>query len=125
MEDAPNYASFPQTEYILDNKARAECEALFEELEVLQASIDVQQDRAEEIKRQLDRYQFMVDGPGIRYGQLTYSVADLKGRRSLSEALLMGNGVTKDVIDASYKAGKPYQRRTFKRIEEKEKPPEV
>ncbi len=117
QEDASLY---PETDAILDSAERARCIDLFEELEALKESIKVQKEREEEIEKELDHYQYMVDAPGIRHGLLTYSCQQVKGRRMLSQDRLMEAGVSRQVIDDCYVAGKPHERRVFRRIVEKE-----
>ncbi len=106
---------YPDADAILDRARRAECKSLFIELESLIVSIKTLEERVEEIKVTLEQFQYMVDGPGIRYGNHVYSSQQLEGRQTLDETLLMSAGVSKEVINDCYKIGKPYTRRTFRK----------
>lgn len=122
MPDDPklNYAALPDADLILDRAQRAKCKSLFLEMESLVVSAETIEARMEEIKLELEAYQFMLDAPGIRSGLWAYSCQHHKGRKTLNKEELMMRGVGKDIIDASMKLGKPYEQRTFKRVKEGE-----
>lgn len=118
MPDDPVYPIYPDISSIIDRADRRHCQALFEELCSLTITAKVTAERIDEIKRELDHFQYMVDAPGIQHGGYVYTHEDLDGRRTLNPTALMENGVPKAVIDASYTKGKPYERRTFRLIGE-------
>lgn len=113
-----HWQDYPDIASILDSQARLKCQKLFEELESLTVSSKVLLERIDEIKQELEPYQQVLDAPGIRYGQLVYTCEQIDGRRTLSPTALMEQGVAKDMIDSSYVMGKPYSRRTFRRMKE-------
>lgn len=122
MSDSPaiHYADLPDASLLLDRSARAKCISLFKEMESLVISVETLTDRMDEIKAELVTYQDTLDAPGIRYGGWAYIHRTAKGRRSLNRDLLMENGVSKAVLDASMKTGEPYSQHTFKRVKEGE-----
>jgi hypothetical protein len=71
---------------------------------------------AEELKAGLEKLQGQAGSSGLRSGNLCFVARTKAGRRTLDTDLLMLNGVTRDQIDDSYKRGKPYVERTFRRL---------
>ncbi len=93
---------------------------LFEELQSLAITYQVTKERMDEIKRELDQFQYMVDAAGIQHNGYVYTREDLEGRRKLSPTLLMEYaGISKQLIDACYVKGEPYSRRCFRKLGEK------
>ncbi len=111
---------YPDTSSIIDHAERRHCQELFEELSALTITAQVTKERIDEIKLELDTYQFMVDATGIQHNGYVYSCQQVPGRKTLDATLLMAHGCPKDVIDSSYRVGEPYSRRSFRPVEGKE-----
>ncbi len=116
----PDDIKYPDISLILDNVDRHHCQELFDELCALTVTKNVAQERIDEVKLELDRYQDILDAKGIQHNGYVYThECYAEGRRSLSPLMLMEQyGVSKAVIDACYVRGKPYERRTLRPLSE-------
>ncbi len=111
-----HYDELPTPEAILDRRKQAECRLLFEELAGLTVQSEALADRMEEIKLELEQFQYMVDGPGIRYENHAFVASEVKGKKILDKVLLIQNGCPKAALDSSYRQGASHTRRIFTRI---------
>ncbi len=110
------FAELPEID-LLNYKDQVKCMKLLEELDAAEVSMSILKERADEIELELEKIQYKMDTPGLRYGRLAFAAQTVKGRRTLDVTLLMERaGVPKHVIEGCYKAGEPTVRRTFKRL---------
>jgi hypothetical protein len=116
MAEETGYDTLPTTEAILDRRKQAECRLLFEEMAALVVQMEALGDRMEEIKLELEQFQYMVDAPGLRHENYVFSATEVAGRKTLDKIMLQQNGVAKEVIDMSYKKAESHMRRVFKAI---------
>ncbi len=108
------YNELPTTEAILDKKKQAECRLLFEEMAALLIQMQAIEDRMEEIKMDLEQFQYMVDAPGLRHENYVFTAHEVAGRKTLDKILLQQNGVSKEVIEASSRQAESHMRRMFR-----------
>ncbi len=116
MAEDTGYDALPTTEAILDRRKQAECRLLFEEMAALIVQMEALGDRMEEIKLELEQFQYMVDAPGIRHENYVFSATEVAGRKTLDKILLQQNGVSKAIIEASQKQAESHIRRMFRSI---------
>jgi len=116
MDEGTHYDGLPTTEAILDRRKQAECRLLFEEMAALVVQMEALGDRMEEIKLELEQFQYMVDAPGIRHENYVFSAHEVAGRKTLDKILLQQNGVSKEIIEASMRKAESHMRRLFRSI---------
>jgi len=101
----------------LPSKKMKKAQTLLEELDALEMQIDTAAERKEEIQMELETIQTDAEMDGLRFGGLCFRASTVAGRKTLDKTRLVENGCTLEIIEASYKTGKDYTKREFKRIE--------
>lgn len=89
---------------------------LFQEAEAISLIISLNKERQDEILLRLDAIQTASGLPGLRFGDLAFRRSDEPGRATLKRDKLLENGVSPEVIAASYEVGKPVVKRVFKKV---------
>ena len=116
------FASLPPVSDLEDKKQRQRVIALLETLDQVVAKRQEMEEAEEKCKQELEQLQRASQRAGFRYGWLCYTAQDCKGRAGFdaerAKWLLLEHGVPQMEINSLSKEGKPYVRRTFKRLPE-------
>lgn len=108
---------------VLAKKPMQRAKELLEELELQTYCIDdngryvKREDRADEIKAELEELQKEAETRGLRWGKFAFAATEQQGRETLDKELLLMHEVPAATIAKCYKRGKGFTKREFKRTE--------
>lgn len=119
-DDPIKFAELPEMSE-LSKASQLRAANLLIELELVTGMESEAKIRGDEIKNLLEHIQQEEDVKGFRAGNLCFFSREVAGRRTLDRFLLIENGVTPDIIEASMKTGAGYMERRFKNLDEKKK----